>query len=354
MTITYRAALHVQGCLTLRDESGAPSAAKAAPASLSVKGSIVSVMPQSGYSVAPSSGTGSLCDVLELILDRGLVIDAFTRAQPNTRKDGESNDSERDNAGAEAGAAGIRPRRHRARSASGTVSPEEDRADRAATVYAYALTLRDHPLRLDGLNGVGAPPTPLRTVPAGPLCAVVSDVSEEPHPTERDIGAHHDVQQRLMESGVVLPLRFGATAPDDDAVRSAVEEHADDYAERLRQLDGCVEYSLKAAQEARQPNDHLRDAEADSEAGSRQGELDVQNARPRLEALASGVTEAFRPFTREVKPGAPSGEDFLSVSFLVSSDQDELFTASEMSLAHQMGEDFDFRLHGPLPPYSFV
>lgn len=307
-------------------------------------------MPQSEHGVARRSGSGGLCDVLELILDRGLVIDAFTRAQPNTRKDGESDASEKD----KAGAAAVRPRRHPARRALRTVSREEDSADRAVTVYTYALTLRDHPLRLDGLSGVGAPPTPLRTVLAGPLCAVVSDVSEEPHPTERDIGAHHDVQQRLMEGGIVLPLRFGATALDDDAVRSALEEHADDYAERLRRLDGCVEYSLKAAQEARQPHDHIRDGEADSEAVSRPGELGVPDARPRLEALASGVTEAFRPFTREVKPGAPSGEDFLNVSFLVSSDQDELFIASEMSLAHQMGEDFDFRLHGPLPPYSFT
>lgn len=307
-------------------------------------------MPQSEHGVAGRSGSGSLCDVLELILDRGLVIDAFTRAQPHTRKDGESEASAKNRAGA----AGIRARRYPAPRALRTVSLEEDRADRAGTVYTYALTLKDHPLRLDGLSGVGAPPGPLRTVPAGPLYAVVSDVSEEPHPTEQVIGAHHAVQQRLMEGGIVLPLRFGATALDDDAVRSALEEHADDYAERLRQLDGCVEYSLKAAQEAGQPDDHVRDGEADSEAGSRPGELGAQDAQPRLEAVASGVIEAFRPFTREVKPGAPSGGDFLSVSFLVSSDQDELFIASEMSLAHQMGEDFDFRLHGPLPPYSFT
>jgi hypothetical protein len=25
-----------------------------------------------------------------------------------------------------------------------------------------------------------------------------------------------------------------------------------------------------------------------------------------------------------------------------------------LSVAHQMGDDFDFRLNGPLPPYSFV
>ncbi|MCX4404153.1 gas vesicle structural protein GvpA [Streptomyces sp. NBC_01764] len=39
----------------------------------------MTVVPQSGGSVARGGGTSSLYDVLELILDRGLVIDAFVR-----------------------------------------------------------------------------------------------------------------------------------------------------------------------------------------------------------------------------------------------------------------------------------
>ncbi|WP_179816157.1 gas vesicle structural protein GvpA [Allostreptomyces psammosilenae] len=36
-------------------------------------------MPQGGGPVATTSGSGNLYDILELILDRGLVIDAFVR-----------------------------------------------------------------------------------------------------------------------------------------------------------------------------------------------------------------------------------------------------------------------------------
>jgi hypothetical protein len=39
----------------------------------------MTVVPQSGGSVARGGGTSSLYDVLELVLDRGLVIDAFVR-----------------------------------------------------------------------------------------------------------------------------------------------------------------------------------------------------------------------------------------------------------------------------------
>ncbi|MFB7711781.1 gas vesicle structural protein GvpA [Streptomyces sp. NPDC056105] len=39
----------------------------------------MTVVPQGGGAVARGGGTGSLYDVLELILDRGLVIDVFVR-----------------------------------------------------------------------------------------------------------------------------------------------------------------------------------------------------------------------------------------------------------------------------------
>jgi hypothetical protein len=66
------------------------------------------------------------------------------------------------------------------------------------------------------------------------------------------------------------------------------------------------------------------------------------------------VVEALRPFARTLDTSQPTGSDFLNVSFLVTEDQEETFLASELSVAHQMGDDFDFRLNGPLPPYSFV
>ncbi|MFD5813326.1 GvpL/GvpF family gas vesicle protein [Streptomyces sp. NPDC127038] len=235
-------------------------------------------------------------------------------------------------------------------------------------VYIYSITFKDHPLRLDGLEGVGPSAAPLRTVTAGTLCAVVSDAPDELRPKRRDIGRHQEVQQRLLTDGTVLPLRFGYTAPDEDAVKEALETRADDYADRLRRVEGCSEYNLKASQDedtllreiltqsetARELNDAIREGTAPPDAPLRLGELVAGEIRARQEALASGVIEALRPFAREIDSSPPTGTDFLSVSFLVGSDQDELFLATELSLAHQMGETFTFRLNGPLPPYSFT
>ncbi|MEU6242250.1 GvpL/GvpF family gas vesicle protein [Streptomyces sp. NPDC047024] len=235
-------------------------------------------------------------------------------------------------------------------------------------VYIYSVTGKQHPLRLDGLRGVGEDPSGLRAVSAGALCAVVSDAPDNLRPKRRDIGAHQEVQERLMADGTVLPLRFGLVAEDDDAVRAALEERADEYTERLRALEGCSEYHLKATQDedsllrlileessaARELNDAIRAGTADVGAPVRLGELVAREVQARQEALAIGVVEALRPFARDVDSTQPTGEDFLSVSFLVPEDQEEAFLTTELSVAHQLGDDLDLRLHGPLPPYSFV
>lgn len=235
-------------------------------------------------------------------------------------------------------------------------------------VYIYSVVGERHPARVDGLTGVGDPPAVLRTVGAGPLCAVVSDAPDDLRAKRRDLGAHQQVQDALMSDGTVLPLRFGLMAPDDEAVRRALEERAAEYLDRLRALEGCVEYNLKASQEeetllrqilassgeARRLNEDIRDGSAGPDAPMRLGEMVAAEVKARQEALAAGVVEALRPFARDRVQSPPGGDDFLSVSFLVPADQEELFLATELSVANQLGEDLDFRLTGPLPPYSFV
>ncbi|WP_344585232.1 GvpL/GvpF family gas vesicle protein, partial [Streptomyces lunalinharesii] len=117
------------------------------------------------------------------------------------------------------------------------------------TVYVYSVVRNDHPQRVDELGGVGDPPATLRTVRHGSLCAVVSDAPEELRPKRRDLNAHHAVQEHLMADGAVLPLQFGFTATDDDAVRTVLEERADALTTQLATLDNCVEYNLKVGQD---------------------------------------------------------------------------------------------------------
>ncbi|MBD0694761.1 GvpL/GvpF family gas vesicle protein [Streptomyces sp. CBMA123] len=235
-------------------------------------------------------------------------------------------------------------------------------------VYVYSITAADHTRNLDGLEGVGPAPAPLRTVSAGPLCAVVSDAPQELRAKRRDLMAHQAVQERLMADGTVLPLRFGLTAPDDAAVRAALEQRRDEYTQRLADLDGCAEYHLKAAVDedvllrqilqesptARQLNDDIKAGNGGPDLPLALGELVAREVLARQEALAAGIVEALRPHARQERASEPTGEDFLNISFLVDHAHQELFLTAEKGIAGELGADCDFRLNGPLPAYSFV
>lgn len=235
-------------------------------------------------------------------------------------------------------------------------------------VYVYAITAQDHPVRLNGLTGVGDPAGELRTLTGGPLVAVVSEATEDLRAKRRDLAAHHSVLERLMEDGAVLPMRFGLVADDEQTVAAALETNAGSYVAQLEQVDGCVEYNLKVS---RDEDGLLREIVRDSE------EIQVLNERTRqdpsshddrvaLGELVSNEVErrkgsdALR-LVEQVAPaavlhaeGQPTEEDFLNASFLVERARAGEFTEAVRAEAERRGTDYDLKLHGPLPPYSFV
>ncbi|MET9887551.1 GvpL/GvpF family gas vesicle protein [Streptomyces sp. NPDC006430] len=236
-------------------------------------------------------------------------------------------------------------------------------------LYVYAITGKGHPLHLDGLNGVGSHPSAVRAVTGGPLCAVVSDISEEIRPKRRDLQVHQEVLERLMADAVVLPLQFGYIAPDDQAVQQALEDNTDGYLATLDRLDGCAEYHVRASQadedellrqvlqdspEARELNERIRAGEQDPQLPLALGEMVAREVQERQHSLAAGLLQALIPYAREHVTRPPSSPDFLNLSLLVPDDRKGDFLAAQASLAAQIEEGVDFRFTGPLPPYSFV
>ncbi|MFF9066083.1 GvpL/GvpF family gas vesicle protein [Streptomyces sp. NPDC014891] len=235
-------------------------------------------------------------------------------------------------------------------------------------LYVYAITADDHPLDLDGLSGVGSEPAPVRPVASGPLCAVVSDVAETIRPKRRDLSIHNEVQDHLMRGGPVLPLQFGYTAPDESTVEEVLQKDAEGFLANLERLGGCAEYHVRASQdeevllrqilseddEARALNERMRSGDIDPQLPLTLGELIARQVQVRQDALASGLIEALVPFAREHTVRRASEPDFLNFSLLVPDDRREEFLIAEGNLAREIGDGVEFRLNGPLPPYSFV
>ncbi|MEU6480070.1 GvpL/GvpF family gas vesicle protein [Streptomyces sp. NPDC047017] len=236
------------------------------------------------------------------------------------------------------------------------------------STYVYGITAASHPALPEGLAGVGEPPRVIRVLTAGELSAVVSDAPEGLRPKRKDLLAHQTVLGEAGAEGCVLPMRFGSVAPDDDSVTGVLTERAEHYKERLRALDGKVEYNIKGSHvedavlhRVMAENPEIRaQAEANRSSGGgsyddkiRLGELVAAAVKAREAEDGGQVIRAVESRAAAVSEGPESTGWLLNASFLVARDE----AAAFLEAVEQAREDLphlELRVNGPLPPYSFV
>jgi hypothetical protein len=208
----------------------------------------------------------------------------------------------------------------------------------------------------------------VRVLKEGDLAAVVSDAPEGLRPKRRDLLAHQNVLSEVGADGCILPMRFGSVAPDDATVTGVLAERQEHYKERLRTLDGKVEYNVKATHDEEavlhrvmSDNPQVRAmAEANRQAGGgsyddrlRLGEMVVAAVKVREGEDAAEVQRVLEPVADAISVGPESSGWLANVSFLVERDA----AASFLEAVDQLRKDqphLEVRLNGPLPPYSFV
>ncbi|MEU0409860.1 GvpL/GvpF family gas vesicle protein [Streptomyces griseorubiginosus] len=236
------------------------------------------------------------------------------------------------------------------------------------STYVYGITAASHPELPESLGGVGDPAREVRVLTEGDLAAIVSDAPEGLKPKRRDLLAHQNVLSEVGAAGCVLPMRFGSVAPDDNTVTSVLAERADHYKERLRTLDGKVEYNVKATHDEEavlhrvmSDNPEIRSVtEANRQAGGgsyedrlRLGEMVVAAVKAREAEDANEVRQALEPVAEAISVGPESSGWLANVSFMVERDS----AASFLEAVDQLRKShphLDLRVNGPLPPYSFV
>lgn len=236
------------------------------------------------------------------------------------------------------------------------------------STYVYGITAASHPALPEELGGVGDPALPVRVLQEGELAAIVSDAPEGLRPKRRDLLAHQNVLSEAGAGGCILPMRFGSVAPDDDTVTGVLADRSEHYQERLRTLEGKVEYNVKATHDEEavlhrvmSDNPEIRAVtEANRKAGGgsyddrlRLGEMVVAAVKAREAEDAGEVQRTLEPVADAISVGPESSGWLANVSFLVERDA----AASFLETVDQLRKDhphLDLRVNGPLPPYSFV
>ena len=188
--------------------------------------------------------------------------------------------------------------------------------------------------------GRGLADAPLEARAEGELVAVFSRHAQavgDPEPAA--LWAHEQVVERLMAERTVVPVRFGSTVADDEALGRLLVERREPFAAAIARLRGRVELGVRVRGEAA--------AAARSGRGHLAGKLqDSRRAVALHEPLAGLACEAVR------QPERDAGE-LLRGAYLVDRAGVERFCGGVRHLqdAHP---DIAILCTGPWPAYSFV
>ena len=243
--------------------------------------------------------------------------------------------------------------------------------------YAYCITERTafselarhrRPMPLNGVTGLFG--NQIFLFPAADLAVVVSE--HLPEDAARLAGPqgqaaardHARVIAGCFAQSTVLPLRFGTTFADDDALRRSVRSNQRHFLANVERLRGKAEMHLKVLvddgcaeivgnQQTHGPApahsagheylSHLR------ESASRQRER-----QSRARALSVQMHRMFLPLAEEVTcKRMESGKMLLDIAHLVDRKTVERYQNKYSTATVQM-KDCAMQLSGPWPPYHFV
>jgi hypothetical protein len=209
-------------------------------------------------------------------------------------------------------------------------------------IWVYAIADRpDLPLpRGHGITG-----TPLEGVAAGPLLAVVTRHDHAPaEPAPDALWAHERAVELVMAERAVLPMRFGTTQADDEALRAALGPRREELCAALDHVRGRVELGVRAA-----TADGARGRDDDPASGREWLERRIAGDR-----LATAVHEPLaRLAVAERRRAAGAPGEVLRAAYLVDRGSLERFAAAVERLQRDMPH-VDVLCTGPWPPYSFV
>jgi hypothetical protein len=199
--------------------------------------------------------------------------------------------------------------------------------------------------------GVGIDAVPLRRVSEGGLSALVSEHDRVPAPDEEVLWSFEHAIEAEMDSGAVLPVRFGSVLRDAAAVRELLRDRHDELLTQLERIGTAVELSVRLVWPTPAPPPDAPGVESQSGTAYMLARLAPQRrAREMAERLHAGLDQIARDvrYFLLVGPTVP-----VKASFLVDRERIEEFVTRVRSFETAF-ENVRLSCTGPWPAYSFV
>jgi hypothetical protein len=255
---------------------------------------------------------------------------------------------------------------------SGT-STTQTVAPQATSLYVYGVISAADAAGWPETEGIGGPSAKVRTVEAGELAALVSELPADRTPGRReDLEAHRHVMSLAVERvTTVVPIRFGMVMDNEDLVSERLlVRHGPELTELLRTLDGQVQMTVRAfyAEDALLRAVLAEDTEIARRSAEIEGRSELESRPERIalgEMVAAEVDarraqdeqmllERLTPLVSDVRVDPPGSERVaLNAQLLVRSDRRAALDEAVRDLGTALQGYLALRYIGPLPPYSF-
>ena len=232
--------------------------------------------------------------------------------------------------------------------------------------YLYGIIKRYTSLNLDGLT----------TVAHQSLAAVVAEKEVKDYhrlpkaETVKELISHQQIIEKIMEQSPILPVKFGTILKNEQEVTSVLDKDYLFLYNTLQKLEDKIELDLvcfwnelKAAQMAFQESKRIQNMQKKI---SKKGEVPLEDKivlgklvtvylASKKEKISSKILKTLKKETVENCGHALADVNMLlNQAFLVEKDKQEAFNNALDRLDSKFADLVNFRLVGPLPPYSFA
>lgn len=234
--------------------------------------------------------------------------------------------------------------------------------------YLYGIISEDknHSLNLNGLT----------TVSCQSLAAVVEEKEVKDYhklpkeETVRELVSHQQIIEKIMSETSILPVKFGTMVETEDEVIKFLEKGYFVLKNELRKMEGKIELDVVASWklpkilamiyahdrrvQKKQQEIALKGPEATTKDKIILGRLVEQVLKTRKDEYSRLILQKLKKRAVEIcLHDLISDEMVFNAAFLIKASAKEIFYKALDKLDQRFEDTLNFRLVGPLPPYSF-
>ncbi|MEW5767351.1 MAG: GvpL/GvpF family gas vesicle protein [bacterium] len=223
-----------------------------------------------------------------------------------------------------------------------------------------------------GRLGIGGRGDELHTICFDDIAAVVSNSPIVKYSVSREnMVAHERAVEEVMKEHVVLPVRFGTIAGDEEKVGRILEKEYHRFKELLNKIKGKKELGLKAVfkedviykdileryEDIRLLKEKIASLPPEKTYYQRMeiGKMVEAALGEEKEIYHQEILDALSPLAEDVKVNNVYGERMIiNAAFLVKKDKEAEFDREINELDTKYAAKIKFKYVGTLPPFNFV